>query len=218
MKSTHRPFSPSLMALCGVVVGMCLMTLGLVFVRDMQWFGPSMHRPMDPPSRMMVRREKPEQGGAMMKTSTSTSVVQMSTTTLEISTSTLMQAQRMFEASPFRVIQSMQSPSKQYIYMIATPRGATDNGCGSRYTQPVCYLLREPAMNAPTTTPTVVTSWKGGAFYNNTAVKFVKKGTGYVMQFMTAEGDGNCTIKYSHQIDLLTSEYSLLKQTDTCTK
>ncbi len=231
MKTPYRPFSPALLALTGVVVGMCFVVVSYAFVRDMS------PREVLRPANWMQPSDQSEQPDQPNQKPNLNEVIMVEGAAV-VPTSTLMQAQQAFETTPFRVIKVLESPDKLYTYIVATPRAGliqtgsmitgesylvktkNDVVCGSADSQPVCYLLREGKAiedEESDPRPKVITAWSGGAFSSDTPVKFVKEGQGYLLQFMTTtKSDAGCSIKFSHQVDLATSQYGLLKRTDTC--
>ena len=216
------------MALCGVVAGMCFVVLAFAFVRDES---PRRVVRMAP---TVNRVEVPE--AVQTQAVASTTLMQVATTTtdaMEVATSTRLLADEAFKKGPFRVIKLVESPNKLYTYVIATARSEAEmmtgtttlqktinvEACGSVYSQPVCFLFREGKnIVGSDPQPKLVSAWTGGAFFADTAVKFAKSGSSSLMQFTTTEGDAGCSAKFSHQVDLTTGQYTLLKRTDKCTK
>lgn len=225
MKSTHRPFSPALMGLVGVVTGLCFVVLGYAFIRDMS------PREVVQSGRWMPAQEeqgvanKPSEQPNLAEVTTVGDMVVVPTTTREF-------AEDAFKQGPFRVIKVVESPDELYSYVIVTPRAEqavlnsattsaekmiNDQACGSRYTQPVCYLFREGKYHVNSDPePKLIATWSGGAFSDDTAVRFVKRGSNYLMQFTAMDGDAGCSARFSHQVDLATNQYSLLNRTDSC--
>lgn len=214
------------MGLAGVVAGLCFVVLGYAFIRDMsprevvqpgRWVPSQEERGMD---------EKPSERPNLTAATLVGDVAVVPTTTREY-------AEAAFKQGPFRVIKVVESPDDLYSYVIATPRAEhavlnpattsaekvmNDQACGSRYTQPVCYLFREGKYSVNSDPePKLIATWSGGAFYDDTAVRFVKRGANYLMQFTAMDGDAGCSARFSHQVDLATSQYSLLNRTDSCT-
>lgn len=215
------------MGLAGVVTGLCFVVLGYAFVRDMS------PREVVQPGRWMA----PQTARGTMEESRQNlnlAEVTMVGDVAVVPTTTRAYAEHAYQNGPFRVIKIVESPDELYSYVIATPRAeygfvgsattskqkfVNDEECGSpRYTQPVCYLFREGKSNVDSDPePKLIATWSGGAFYPDTVVKFVKKGSSSLMQFTAADGDAGCSTRFSHQIDLGTSQYSLLSRTDSCT-
>lgn len=210
---SSRPFSPALIGLSGVVVGMCLVTLSYVFVRDtwpdMMPSGVSMttFSTSSSPSNVFANTTSPGTSGSLTNATTTSAILSAS-------------AERSFQALPLRFIAAFNDTKGLYTYFVATDRTeiikngdsfqseANDTACGSIYTQPNCYLLRESryAYGADPR-PKLVASWSGpGAFDETTEVTFTGSGQERFMEFTTSEGPANCTDQAKHKINLTTGQ------------
>jgi hypothetical protein len=200
--------------------------LGYAFIRDMS------PREVVHPGRWMPPQEERGMPGEPRQKPNLTEATMVGDVAV-VPTTTREYAEDAFQKGPFRVIKVVESPDELYSYVIATPRAEhavvnsattsaeklmNDQACGSRYTQPVCYLFREGKYHVNSDPePKLIATWSGGAFYDDTAVRFVKRGASYLMQFTAADGDAGCSARFSHQVDLATNQYSLLNRADSCT-
>ncbi|MBP9762818.1 hypothetical protein KBD34_04345 [Patescibacteria group bacterium] len=225
MKSTHRPLSPALMGLTGVIVGLCFVVLAYAFVQDTS------------PRTLLTRdASTPQMRGDMQRSpsamaATTTAPTNMASgTMMMVSASTTRLAARLFQEVPFRFIKIIDSPDGLYTYFVATDRAEpnqartpqvktmNDELCGSIYSQPTCYLFREGRFNAESDgNPRLVATWQGsGAFNDRTDVRFTNKGTQSYMEFTTVDGDAGCSASANHRINLKTGEHSVAQQETEC--
>ena len=215
------------MALCGVVVGMCLLTLSLAFLHDTPFVG-GQNITVRQAARLATTSASGAASGTTANTNTTTSA-QTETGTTSANTTHL--AGRLFAESPFRFIKILNdAPGGAYTYFVATDRSklatdgspiANDEACGGAHTQPTCYLFRESNYLPGTEhQPALLSTWQGpGAFGTNTAVTYSKQGADTVLQFTTTDSaNGGCWVHTQHRIDLTTGVHTLGKTVHGCGK
>lgn len=238
MKSTHRPFSPALMGLCGVVVGMCFVVLAFVFVRDMG---------ARPAPNLEISTTPSMESATVSRTEhlaeTRVGNLDLNQVVPEwsdpnwsgpspVSTATRMYAERSFQEQPIRFIRIFH-PTDGYSYSVGTQRADelttmaelgvlksyNDDLCGEPAGDigHVCYLFREGiAGKDGSVSPVLLSAWTGGVFGPETAVSFVKNGDDLLMRFSTKATYRTCTQTYAHEIQLKTGVHRVVSQKSSC--
>lgn len=218
---SSRPFSPALLALSGVVVGMCFVALALPFVQE-SW--PEMMLPRVGTLSIATTTSANGTGG----TSTVGTMGKPATTTEAFSSSS---PEQVFKTLPLRFIRIIDGSDERYTYFVATDRAAivkngegfkkqtNDSACGSVDTQANCYLFREGrSFYGADPFPTRIATWNGpGAFTADTNVKFTGSGQDASMEFTVKEGTADCGIQAKHKINLATGQDAVVTK-NTCTQ
>lgn len=229
------------MALCGVVVGMCFVVLGFVFVRDMglrSVVRPGETAATSVQSATTSRTEAPAPTAEVGDLDLNETMPEWSNPNWSgpspVSTATRMYARQSFQQHPIRFIRIFH-PGNGYSYSIGTKRADelttmaepgddlksyNDDLCGDpdREIGHVCYLFREGITGKDVSvTPVLLSSWTGGEFGPDTAVSFVKKGDDLLMRFSTKTVSRTCTQIYAHEIQLKTGVHVAVKQKPACT-